>query len=293
MNLNDMALFVEIVQCGSFHQASENLQIPVATLSRRFAAFEKALNIKLLNRNTRRMHLTESGALYFEKAKKIIESARALNAEIQNDLNNPRGLLKISLPIDFSIYYLSSILIDFAKLYPNIQFELNLNPNPVDLFSEPFDLAIRIGEINNPNLILHDRFYLKAQCFASPHYLKDKPEIKTPEDLTTHDCILFLKQNKWRLIQNDEIKEIEVSSRFRVNNIGILKRLAVAGLGIILLPEFILKKDIENQRITKILPDWQAENQAVNLITATRLLPAKTRAFLDFLKNRLKNDFPR
>ena len=244
MNLNDMALFVEIVQCGSFHQASENLKIPAATLSRRFTAFEKTLNIKLLNRNTRRMHLTEMGALYFEKAQKIIESAKNLNDEIQNNLHNPSGLLKISLPIDFSVYYLSPILINFAKLYPNIQFELNLNPNPVDLFSEPFDLAIRIGEIDNPNLILHERFYLKAQCFASPDYLKDKPKIQMPEDLKNHHAILFLKQNVWRLIKNNETKEITMPSHFRVNHIGMLKRLAVAGLGIILLPELILKKEL-------------------------------------------------
>ena len=292
-NLDDMALFVAIVRAGSFHAASEHLGMPIATLSRRFAAFEKALNFKLLNRNTRTMHLTEIGAVYFEKTQKIIDDAQFLNEEMQNNLNNPSGLLKISLPIDFSVYYLSPILIDFAREYPNIQFELNLNPNPVDLLSEQFDLAIRIGKINNPNLILHYAFDFKAQCFASPNYLKNKPEIKTPDDLKNHDCILFLKQNKWRLISQNKTKEIAISSRFQVNHIGMLKRLALAGFGIILLPSFILKKEIENQTLIKILPEWSAEPREVSVISATRLLPAKVRVFLDFLKNRLQRDFPR
>ncbi len=292
--LNDMALFVEIARLGSFKLASERLKMPLATLSRRFALFEKQLNLKLINRSTRTMHLTEMGLFYFEKAKNIIDEAHFLNESLKTNLKNPSGKIKLSLPIDFTLDYLSPILMEFIKTYPDIQFEFHLTPQVFDLFNTDFDLALRIGNIQDSSLITHCAFQLNPQCFASPLYLKNHPhKIETPEDLTRHQVILFSQQNHWVLFQNKIKKEVILKSRFESNNIAFIKHLALQHFGIILLPSLVVKKEIEEGKLVLVLKDWTGAGKPVTLLGTTRLLPFKTRLLKDFLKSHFEADFPR
>lgn len=146
MHLDDMALFVEVVKARSFRGAAEVLGMPNSTVSRRIGMLEKALGLRLLHRTTRRIELTEAGQVYFERSKRIVEEARLAHLELGEMLAQPTGVLRASLPVDFAVTYLAPLIAEFSQLYPGISFDIDLTPRRIDLVSERFDIAIRMGE---------------------------------------------------------------------------------------------------------------------------------------------------
>ena len=151
--LNDMALFVEVVKAKGFRGAGEVLGIPNSTISRRIAALEKSIGLRLLHRTTRKVELTEAGQLYYERCRRIVDEARIAHEQLGEMLAQPSGVLRASLPVDFAMIYMAPLMVEFARRYPGITFDLDLTPRRVDLVTEPFDVAIRMGESANSNLI--------------------------------------------------------------------------------------------------------------------------------------------
>lgn len=150
-HLNDMALFVEVVKARGFRGAAQALGMPNSTLSRRIGALEKAIGLRLLHRTTRKIELTEAGLIYFERCKRIVDEARLAHEQLGELLAQPSGVLRASLPVDFAVTYLAPLIAEFASLYPGITFDFDLTPRQVDLVSEPFDVAIRMGEPETPS----------------------------------------------------------------------------------------------------------------------------------------------
>ena len=148
--LGNMALFVEIATAGGFRAAAERLKIANSTLSRRIGDLERDLGLRLFNRTTRRVELTEAGRLYFERCRRIIDEARLAHEELSGMVSQPSGLIRASVPVDFTLIYLGDILGDFMRLYPGIRLDLDVTPRQSDLISEPIDLTIRIGEPKDP-----------------------------------------------------------------------------------------------------------------------------------------------
>ncbi|TCB73299.1 LysR family transcriptional regulator [Acinetobacter sp. ANC 4173] len=288
--LNDMALFVEVCKVMSFRKAADNLNMPSSTLSRRISHLEKEIGLRLLHRTTRKVELTEAGQIYYERCRRIVEEARLAHEELGDILAQPTGLLRVSLPVDFAINYLALLLVEFADHYPGIHFEFDLTPRQVNLITEPFDLAIRMGEQKDSTLIARLLVKLPVYFYASPHYLEVSGEPKHPNDLIQHECLGFPKGGLWKLSKDDTNEKIEVNvkSRFMLNNIGMIKQLAVLNQGITLLPEGIVTKELDQGLLRKILPEWQGIPISVYALTETRLLPAKTQRFIEFLRNRLK-----
>ena len=157
----------------------------------------------------------------------------------------------------------------------------------MDLVTEPYDVAIRMGELTDSNLIARLLARLSVQVYASPRYLELSSEPTHPSDLTQHECVGFPKAGKWALHRGPETVEVEVGGRFLVNSIGMIRRLATLDLGVILLPEEIAADDMAAGRLRRILPGWQGKPTPVYALTETRLLPAKTRRFIEFLQERL------
>lgn len=285
--LNDMALFVEVAQARSFRRAAEASGVPNSTLSRRVSALEKAIGLRLLHRTTRKVELTEAGQLYYERCRRIVEDARLAHEQLGELLAQPSGVLRASLPVDFATIYMAPLVAEFSRRYPGITFEFDLTPRRVDLITEPFDVAIRMGELTDSNLIARLLARLSVQAYASPGYLKFAGEPKHPSDLAEHECLGFPKAGKWTLHRGAEEVEVGVGGRFLVNSVGMLRRLATLDLGIILLPGEIVAEDVSTGRLRRILPDWQGKPTPVYALTETRLLPAKTQRFIEFLQSRL------
>lgn len=286
-HLNDMALFVEVARVRSFRRAAEALGIPNSTLSRRISELEKAIGLRLLHRTTRKIELTEAGQLYYARSKHIVDEARLVHEQLGEMLEQPSGILRVSMPVDFATLYLAPILVDFAGHYPGITFEFDLTPRRVDLVSEPFDVAIRMGKLEESGLIARLIGRHSRQLYASPDYIEASGEPAAPADLAAHECICMTKVSTWNLQQRMNKVEVGVRGRFTLNSVGMIRTLALKHQGIALLPEKIVADDLASGRLRRVLPEWTGSTVSIYAVTETRLTPAKTQRFIEFLSSRL------
>ncbi|GAB6261071.1 LysR family transcriptional regulator [Photobacterium sp. R1] len=282
--LNDMALFVEVANVMSFRKAAEITGVPNSTLSRRISTLEQEIGLRLLHRTTRKLELTEAGKLYYERCKRIVAEAKLAHEQLGDMLEHPSGLIRASLPVDFAVTFLAPLMPEFMRRYPDITFEFDLTSRKVDMVTEHFDVAIRIGEQESSNLIARKLASLKGQLYASPGYLERFGEPATPAELTQHECLHILKTGTWQMSHGSETIDVPVSSKFILNNIGMIRRLATLDLGIILMPEEIVAEDLKAGRLRRLLPGWQGAPTPIYAMTETRLLPAKTRCFIEYVR---------
>jgi len=285
--LNDMALFVEVAHARSFRGAADVTGVPNSTLSRRIGALERAIGLRLLHRTTRKVELTEAGQVYYERCRRIVDEARIAHEQLGEMLAHPSGVLRASLPVDFATIYMAPLIADFSRRYPGITFDFDLTPRRVDLVSEPFDVAIRMGELADSNLIARLLARLSVQAYASPGYLKVSGEPTHPSQLVQHECLGFAKAGTWELHRGEEAVQAEVGGRFVVNSVGMFRRLATLDLGVTFLPQEIAADDVAAGRLKRVLPEWEGKPTPVYALTETRLLPAKVQRFIDFLQERL------
>lgn len=287
--LNDIALFVEVVKARSFRGAAQSMGIPNSTLSRRISLLEKAIGLRLLHRTTRKMELTEAGLIYYERCRRIVDEARLAHEQLGQLLEQPSGVLRASLSVDFASVFLAPLIAEFSLLYPGISFEFDFTPRKVDLISEPFDVAIRLGEPAVSNLIARKIALLPRYLYASPGYIKSAGEPKQPSDLLLHECIRMSTDvhDHWELLNGTERVKVPVQGRFLMNSVGMIKRFATMDLGLGLLAAELVAEEVNRGDLKRVLPDWKASAVAVYAITETRLLPAKTQRFIDFLRDKL------
>ncbi|MGI0119053.1 LysR substrate-binding domain-containing protein [Zooshikella sp. RANM57] len=285
--LKDMALFVEVGKVMNFRKAAESLDMPSSTLSRRISKLEKAIGLRLLHRTTRKVELTEAGQIYFERCKRIVDEAKLAHEQLGEMLAQPSGLLRASVPVDFATIYLAPLLAEFAEQYPGINFELDLTPRQVDLISENVDVAIRMGEPPNSNLIARKLTQLTGKLFASPHYLARAGSPNHPLQLANHNCIGFPRSGNWVFQRGDELVGVEVGGRFMLNNVGMMRRLATLDQGVIMIPPQAIAEELKLNLLIPVMPEWSGKPIPVYALTETRLLPAKTRCIIDFLRDNI------
>ncbi|SFO31353.1 LysR family transcriptional regulator [Nitrosospira briensis] len=291
--LNDMALFVEVVKAKGFRGAADTIGMPNSTLSRRISALEKAIGLRLLHRTTRRIELTEAGRIYYERCKRIVEEARLAHEQLGKMLAQPSGVLRASLPVDFTVAYLAPLIAEFANLYPGITFDFDLTSRRVDLVSEPYDVAIRLGELENSQLIARPLAVLPTYLYASPRYLDRSGEPVEPADLERHECLSILKTGTWTLHDGTHTIKVSISGRFTLNSVAMIRRLGILDMGIIMMLEEIVTDDLAGGRLRRVLPQWHGAPVPIYAVTETRLLPAKTQCFIEFLRERLPRGLTR
>ena len=283
----NMHLFVEVAKASSFRRAAEVLGIPGSTVSRRIADLERDLGLRLFNRSTRRVELTEGGRQYFENCKRILNEARLAHQELTDLQTQPAGLIRASIPVDFSVIYLSPLLAEFSGRYPGIRFELDLTPNQADLMGGPVDLAIRMGLPKDHNLIARPIAKLETILVAAPDYLRKHGTPRQPLDLLNHNC-LQMNDAPWTLIHRDgNSQTLDVRGPFIANNRGMLHQLALGGQGIAQAAASWVQADLQAKRLVHIMKKWAPPTVQAYAVTTTRLLPAKVRVFLDFLVEHL------
>lgn len=294
--LSYMRLFVEVARLRSFRRAAEALEMPNSTLSRHIAELEKKVGLQLLHRSTRKVELTDAGEVYFKRCQSIVEEAQIAHESLLDVAERPTGTLRVSMPVDLATNHLAPILKDFASAYPLIAFEFDLTPRRVDLQSESFDLAIRIGPppTTPSTLIARHIARLPRHLYAAPDYLRQAPPLAHPNDLEQHVLCVGQGASRHRdpsrtLYRGDEEAVVTVASRFAMNSVGLSRSLAVLGVGIAALDTELAREDTASGRLRRVLPDWHLAPVQVHAITDTRLLPARTRLFIDFLKARWQN----
>jgi DNA-binding transcriptional LysR family regulator len=286
---NDLLLFARIVEAGSFSMAAQRLDLPKSTVSRRIAMLEASVGERLLQRTTRRLMLTEFGASLLEHARKVAEEVEAAGALAQHRQAEPSGKLRISMPQDFANVVMVEMIPRFVERYPAVSLELDLSPRRVDLVAENFDIAIRMGDLPEDSTLAARRIALQRfGLYAAPSYLARRGLPEQPDDLLRHDLLCILSRTggaaPWVLQRGKVRWEKELTARLTANSPQLLARIACSGVGIAASTDFIVAKHVNRGELVRVLPEWDmpvATGWAV--FPGRRLMPAKTRAFLDMM----------
>lgn len=284
MELSDIAVFVKVIQSGSFSEAARRLGAPKSTVSSKVSSLERRLGVTLLQRTTRKLHLTDEGDMFFQtcaRALSEIESAEAIAAGGQKV---PQGRVSVTVPNDSS-KFLASFLKRFLAKYANIMVDLIVTNRYVDLIGEGVDIAIRAGTLKDSSLIAKRIATSRLALFASPDYIAEAGAPTHPKDLTDHRCILFSKmKSEWELSHGRQRAKIKVTSVVTADDIGALKELASQGIGITLLPTFICRNDVEGKRLVPILPGWFVSSSPISVVyTAQKFQHPKIKVFIEEL----------
>jgi DNA-binding transcriptional LysR family regulator len=288
--LQDMAVFVAVAHALSFTRASAASGIPIATLSRRIALLEKSVGVRLFERSTRRLALTEPGKRYLERCERIVQDAVAAHEVLKAAAERPSGLLRLSMPVEFGITMIAPVIDEFARLYPDITFETDLSSRPANFADDKVDVGIRLGEVRDQALIVRRLGNATRLFYASPSYLVARGEPRRPEDLGEHECVLqsyMAAPGTWRVVSGKRAVEVDVHGRFSTNNVSMTLTLAAQGHGIAALEPSIARPAYDSGAVRQVLPDWSFPPTPVHAVMTSRLVPARVRIFVDFLASRL------
>ena len=290
---NDLLIFARVIEMGSFSRAAERLGLPKSTVSRRVAALEERLGERLLLRTTRRLAITEFGQQLREHAQQVAAEVDAVTALKEYRQAQPSGRLRVSMPSDFANLMLADMLGAFVAMHPAISLELDLSPRRVDLLGENFDLAVRMGDLPDDALLAARKVaVLPSGLYAAPGYLAERGEPVTPDDLLRHDALRLLGRNgealAWSLTSGEQRWDGVPPGRITANSPELLLKLARAGAGIVAVPGFLASASVRHGELRQVLPDWSLPpTTAWAVFAGRRLMPAKTRAFIDMLQTAL------
>lgn len=294
--LNSMDLFVDVVAAGSFSEAGRRRGLAASSVTRSINALEDELGVRLLNRTTRRLSLTEAGRLYHERSRRIIADVEDARLSVTQLEAAPRGTLRMNIPVAFGRLHVAPGLPEFLDRYPEVQIDLDMTDAFVDLVEEGVDLAIRIGELQDSSLIARRLAPNNRVICASPDYLHRAGGPATPDDLRSHNCLIYKRQPSravWRLRNAEGTVEIEVRGSLRTNNTDTLHTAALAGLGLTVLPSWMVGPDIHRGALENIFPHYQVSPAALDtsiyaVFSYNRHLSPKVRAMVDFLAERFR-----
>ena len=287
---NDLALFARIVESGSFSLAAQRADLPKSTVSRRIALLEAKLGERLLQRTTRKLVLTEFGASLPEHARKVVEEVEAAGALVQHRQLAPSGRLRISMPGDFANLGLTFMISKFIERYPAIQLELDLSPRRVDLIGENFDIAIRMGDLPEDSSLNARRVVMeKVALYAAPSYIARRGMPQHPDELMQHDLLCIASRyggaQSWPLTKGKTVWERPLTARLAANSPDLLTRIACTGAGIAAPTNLFAEASVEKGELVRVLPDWSLpEVIGWAVFPGRRLMPAKTRVFLDMME---------
>lgn len=288
---NDLVIFARVAELGSFSRAAERLAMPKSTVSRRVSELEQRVGERLLLRTTRRQTLTEFGQQLLEHARQVVAEVEAVHALSEHRQSAPGGRLRVSMPSDFANLLLVDALAAFVQLHPGIQLELDLSPRRVDLLGEGFDLALRVGDLASDGLLAARRLSeLPTGLYASPRYLADYGNPRSPDELMQHRAVRLQAASgepvSWTLTSGDMRWEGLPPGRVTANSPEFLIRILGAGAGIAAVPDDFAIEFVRNGTLQRVLPAWRLPSAVVSAVfPGRRLMPAKTRVFIDMLQS--------
>jgi DNA-binding transcriptional LysR family regulator len=284
--LQEITVFTRIVGTGSLSAAARDLGMSPAVVSRRLAALEARLGVRLVNRTTRSLHLTDEGAAYFETCHRVLADIAEADAAVSAGRAEPRGILRVALPASFGNQHVAPLVPRFAERYPAVQLALSLSDRNVNVVEEGFDLAIRIADLADSSLAARKLAPNRRVVCASPGYLQRYGTPLTPEDLAQHNCLATDFAMNWDYrAPNGKRGSVRVSGRYTCDNWEVLREWALAGLGVALKSTWDVRRHLEDGSLVSLLPGYTfATDVAIYAVYPHRRhLPAKTRAFIEFL----------
>jgi DNA-binding transcriptional LysR family regulator len=295
LSADDYILFAAIAEQGSLVRAAGQLNMPKATASRRLTNLEAALGQKLLLRTTRSLTLTDFGQEFLDHCRRVTEEVTSTQDFVQSQEARPRGRLRVSMPGDYAKQHFSRAIATFIELYPEIQLDLDLTSRRVDLVNERFDLAIRMGVLDDDsNLVARKIDEQGIGLYASPIYLALHPAPNHPDELEHHISVRLLSTRgsamPWQLKRGKAIWEGVPPGRLALNSPDMIQQLLLDGAGIGALPNGFVLEDLRLKRLLRVLPEWCLPPvPAWAVMPMRRYLPAKTRMFLDHLERYMEN----
>lgn len=291
MQIEDLRIFIAVVKAGSFTAAAEQLLLSKQYVSRRMAALEATLNARLLIRNTRKLSVTEAGQRFAGHAQRILDDIHEAELAVSTGSQALSGTFRISMPMSFGMHYLSPLLAQFLQQHPAIQLQTELADRYVDVIGEGFDMAIRIGTLADSTLIARRLGELKRVICASPDYLAHTSTPRLPEDLRDHACLRYGREGQtgWELQREGKNKLFEVRGPVISNNGEVLRDAAIAGMGLVLLPKFIVAPALASGELVTLLEAfWPSPLGLYAVYPQHRQRSELNRAFLAFLEAELK-----
>jgi len=289
-----LAMFAKVAEERSFARAAKTLGISVATVSRGVARLEQRLGARLFNRTSRQLSLTEFGLRLAERASRIYSDAEEIENAALELSSRPRGLIRLAAPMTFGVHWIAPILPEFFELYPDISIDLHMSDASVDLVGEGFDAALRIAVLPDSSLIARRLAPVKPFILASPAYLEKYGCPEHPRELAAHHCLGYAyrpRQDIWRLTNKAGEEEfVTPTGPLRATNSEALIPMALRGLGICELPEFMASEYLADRRLKAILTDWSLPSGALYFVTpSARARPAKVEVLSEFMAARLSN----
>jgi len=285
--LTSMQVFEKVAKHNSFSAAAENMGLSKAMVSKHIASLENSLDVLLLNRTTRRLSLTESGAAYLERVKNILADIEETELAVSSLSSEPRGTLKLTAPTSFGAFHLARAIGGYNQIFPQVQIEMFLTERLHDLAEDGLDLAIHVGHLEDSSLIAKRLASTRMVVCGSPAYFEKYGLPKTPEDLVNHKCLIFSPRtpaNEWSFKKDNKQFNVRVSGDIR-SNIGDALRIAsMQDSGLIQLPTYMTGLDIKAGRLQVVLEDYEPPESPINALYLHRKhLSAKVRTFVDYL----------
>ena len=283
-------VFLAVAGDGSFAAAADRLELSRAVVSKHIKYLEEHIGTRLLERTTRRVALTELGRAFYERAQRALGELDEAMLEAGQSTVAPRGKIRITSALSFGLRHLAHAISEFLGRYPEVSIELELSDRVIDIGEEGFDLAIRIGALEQSSLIARKLTTTRRVVCGSPAYLKQRGAPKTPQQLRAHNCLTYSYNPQpkiWTFKRGGQEETVQVGGCVQVNNGDLLQQLALDGHGIVLLPTFLVGADLEAGRLVHVLSDYDAGELGIYAVyTNRKFMPVKVRSFLDFLVER-------
>lgn len=288
--LDDIALFLRVVETGSISAAARSLGLSVAVASQRLKRLEQALGVRLLHRTTRRLHPTPEGLALAERGGPLVEEFEALGASLRQAGSEIAGDLRVTMGATFGRMYVSPLLPAFMAAHPRVRLVVHLSDQVVDLVGDGFDLAIRIGELGDSSLVSRRIAANRRVACAAPAYLERRGMPRQPAELAGHDCLLLFDSHRrgdhWRFEDaRGRAQEVRVAGRLQSTLGELLRDAAVAGEGVSLFSYWHVADDLRAGRLREVLPGWHLRETGIHAVMPQRrFVPPRVRAFVDFLE---------
>jgi len=291
MDLDAIAVFVKVVQAGSFSQAAKLLGMPNSTVSAKISLLEKHLGVTLLQRTTRKLHVTQAGEAYFKRCVQALEELQAAESELATAQREPQGLLRLTAPVELGHSLLPALVTGFLQKYPKMECDLLITNRVLDLVAEGIDLAIRAGSLKDSRLIAK-RFTLgQFTLWASPSYLEKHAAPAHPRELSQHECLRFsrFKDAAWVLTSGKETTRVAISGRVVADDFETIRSMACLGSGVGLIPSFLCTEKVQQKELVRVLPQWHGDSVWFSFVyPAQRFVAPKVRTFIRVAETILK-----
>ncbi len=296
MDLNEVAIFIKVIQAGSFSLAAHQLGMPNSTVSSKISSLEKRLGITLINRTTRKLSITPAGQVYFNRCIQGLHEFEVAEVEITATQSEPQGLLRLTAPTELGSSVLPNLIAEYLKKYEKVQIELILADRRIDLVSENIDLALRAGVLKDSSLLAKKLGSVFFAPFASAKYIKTHGSPQHPRDLKLHQTLQFtaLGSKDWKLSNGHGSISAATSSRVLINDMNTIKSLVLSDGGIALLPTFFCYPEVIAGKLVRLLPDWKSDLNPIHFVyPAQKFVSLKLSSFIRFTSEKIKESLGR